>query len=371
MIEPAVMDVIEREIHDRIEADAVVLNEMRAEVKDLKRNIARIQPRSATAISLVGTDGGNNRLQFDPFHLQLIRVVDSSNNEYCLEVITQRTPIAELTRRHLGDNGEAQTALGRMMKFLDIDTLAKLSTTFDAGPKEELSPSWMNVYREVSEWAVLYDLITSKDFGTDTVIVCDGFLRSKVFSKGLFGKLRIGLEESIRQQFERNRRRIYICGIAKRSNVLQSYRIALALEGALKTTYPCFVQVPEFMEKRIYKWDEYFIDTANFVAGKMFLVKFGTSPYDPIWAIDVFHAQHSQAQTIFGYLLEDAKDGFPIPLYPQCLQKAHENAALVDFDMDILNSGLQKALRQAVGDKSWVIDELALQESDPAAQRYS
>ncbi len=371
MIEPAVMDVIEREIHDRVEADATVLAEMRDDVRELKRSIARIQPRSATAISLVGTDGGNNQLQFDPFHLQLIRVVDSSNNEHCLEVITQRTPLIELTRRHIDENGQAKSALGRMMRFLDIDDLAKLSTTFGAGPGEDLSPSWMNVYRELSEWAVLYELVSSKDFGTDTVIVYDGFLRSKVFSKGLFGKLRVGLEDAIRRQFERTRRRIYICGIAKRSNVLQSYRIALALEGALRSTYPCFVEIPQCMEQRIYKWDEYFKDTANFVAGKMFLVKFGSGPYDPIWAIDVFLAQQSQAQTVFGYLLEDAKDGFPIPLYPQCLQRAHENAALVDFDMDILSNGLRKALREVIGDKNWVIDELAFQDGDPAAQRYS
>src|SRR5580700_4408007 len=137
MIEPAVVDAIEREIHDRVEAEAAVLAEMREEVRELKRNIARIQPRSATAISLVGTDGGNNRLQFDPFHLQLIRVVDSSNNEHCLEVITQRTPLAELTKRHIDDNGEAKSPLGRMMKSLGIDDLAKISTTFGASPGED------------------------------------------------------------------------------------------------------------------------------------------------------------------------------------------------------------------------------------------
>jgi hypothetical protein len=103
----------------------------------------------------------------------------------------------------------------------------------------------------------------------------------------------------------------------------------------------------------------------------MFLVKFGSGTYDPVWAVDLLHSQKGEAQTIFGYLLEDAKDGFPVPLYPQCLQKAHEHAALVDFDMELLEDQICDALRACLAEKSWIIDELALQESDPAARRYS
>lgn len=68
----------------------------------------------------------------------------------------------------------------------------------------------------------------------------------------------------------------------------------------------------------------------------MFLVKFGKGSRDPVWPIDIFLPQAGEAQAILGYLLADAIDGFPVTLYPRCLQKAHENAALVDFDFDIL-----------------------------------
>jgi hypothetical protein len=370
MIEPETLNILQKELKARIDEDRKVLDEMREEVRPLKALTRRIQPRSATAISLVGTDGGNNQLRFDPFQIQLVRVVDSSHNEYCLEVITPRTSIAELTKKHLDPNGAPKTALGRMMNSLGISDLSELSPVFNPDPNQ-LASSWMNVYREMTEWAVLFDLVREKDFGTDTVIVCDGLLRSKTFADKLFGKYREGLEEGIHRQFEKNRRRIYICGIAKHSGVLQAYRVAMALEGVMRNTYPCYVEVPECMEKRVYNWDEYFKRLDRFAAGKMFLVKFGSGTHDPIWAVDLLLSQKGEAQTILGYLLEDAKDGFPVPLYPQCLQRAHENAALVDFDMELLEDQICEVLRGSLGDKKWIIDELALQESDPAARRYS
>lgn len=370
MIEPATFELLQKELRTRITEDKKVLDQMRDEVRPLRAGTRRIQPRSATAISLVGTDGGNNQLQFDPFRVQLVRVVDSSQNEYCLEVITPRMSIAELSKRHFGADGAPQTALGRMMTYLGVSDLSGLSPVFNADP-EQLSASWMNVYREMTEWAVLFELVRDKDFGTDTVIVCDGFLRSKMFAGTLFSKYRQGLEDGIRRQFEKNRRRIYICGIAKRSAVLQTYRVAMALEGVMRNAYPCYIEVPENIEERVYKWDEYLKRTDKFVAGKMFVVKFGNSVHDPVWAIDLLLSQKTEAQAIFGYLLEDAKDGFPVPLYPQCLQRAHENAALVDFDLQLLEDQICDVLRDSLGDKKWIIDELSLQESDPAAQRYS
>src|SRR5690242_10702311 len=99
MIEPASLSALSNEIHVRINTESSVLTQMREDVRKLKAATRRIHPRSATAISLVGTDGGNNQIHYDPFMVQLIRVVDSSQNEYCLEVITPRSSIEELNAR--------------------------------------------------------------------------------------------------------------------------------------------------------------------------------------------------------------------------------------------------------------------------------
>src|SRR5207237_8151993 len=105
--------------------------------------------------------------------------------------------------------------------------------------------------------------------------------------------------------------------------------------------------------------------------GKMFLVKFGNGIYDPVWPIDVWLSQLDEAPTILGYLLNDALDGFPIPFYPQALQRAHDNAALVDFDMDILQDEVVNAIRSTLGDKAVVVDEARLQTADVSARRYN
>jgi len=368
------MSHLRKELRERMVEDRKLLEELRVEVRSGLGDARRIMSRQTTAVSLVGTDGGNNRIEFDPFMAQLIRVVDSSNNEYCLEVVTPTSDLVALSKRHL-DDGSAKTPLGKMMKFLGVTFLWELSPMIKKPPATP-SPSWVQVYRELTEWAVLFSLVREKDYGTDTVIVWDGLLRSKVFSTTLFADLRKGIEEALRAQ-KAKRRNIYVVGVAKHSKVLQRYRLAMMLEGTMRTDYPCYADVSRELEQNAYVWSEYArggeVETGEvnkFVAGKMFFVKFGGRPRDPIWPVDLLETQLSDAQLIFGSLLADAIEGFPVPFYPRCLQRAHENAALVDFDMDILQQGIVNAIRESLGENAPVLDELALIDADPAGKRY-
>ena len=288
------------------------------------------------------------------------------------------TDIAGLNAKHLNPDGTGRTALGQMMAHLGVRTLWELAPAIQTPPKQSKS-SWVQVYRELMEWAVLFKLVRDKDFGTDTIIVCDGFLRSKVFSKGLFTRLHEGLAQGIEEQFRHSRRKIYLVGVAKHSKVLQRYRLAMAIEGVMRKDYPCYVEIPAELEQKAYEWSEYArgADTGegseswkHFVAGAMYFVKFGNRAHDPIWPIDIFLPQTGQAPAVLGYLLADALDGFPIPFYPQCLQRAHENAALVDFDMDILQDEIIRAIRSTLGENADVLDEFSLVDADPSGRRY-
>ena len=100
----------------------------------------------------------------------------------------------------------------------------------------------------------------------------------------------------------------------------------------------------------------------------MYFARFGKAQGDPIWAVDIFSCQTGKDSEIFGYLLADAIDGFPVPFYPRCLQKAHEHAEIVDFDLTILQDEVFAAVRRLVPDGS-VLDEFQLN-VDSSARRY-
>jgi hypothetical protein len=380
MLEPDSILNLKEAIADCIRMDERVMTTLRQEIRPLKAGTRRIQPRATTSISLVGTDGGNNQLQFDPFLIQLVRVVDSSNNEYCLEAVSPTTPIHLLDRRQFDDKGAPRTALGEMMQFLQVRSLPALSHMIrPSGEGRPVSPSWVQVYRELVEWAILFALL-KKDFGTDTLIVCDGLLRSKIFAGDLFPRLLGGMHERIEAQWSRYRRRIYLAGVAKHSKVLARYRLAMALEGVLCSDYPAYIEVPRDVEERAYVWSEFARgddraaeggEINRFVGGKMFLVKFGAHRRDPIWPVDIFLPQAGDAQTILGSMLADAINGFPVPHYPRCLQKAHENAALVDFDFDVLQDFIFEGVRKSLGPHAPLLDVFQLQDSDPAERRYA
>ncbi|MDM7324910.1 MAG: hypothetical protein P3W93_008030 [Thermus sp.] len=378
MLEPSNYANLDEAVKAVIKADRHLLDSLRREIVPLKAKVRRIQPRRATAVSLVATDGGNNQLRFDPFLIQLVRVVDSSNNEYCLEAVTPNTPHEVLERRHLDESGRGITPLGRMMEFLGVRKLQELSPMLrPPSPDKPVSPSWVGVYRELMEWAILFDIL-KKEFASDTLVVFDGLLRSKVFARDLFSRLIEGMAERIQEQ-QRKRRNLYLVGVAKHSKVLDRYRLAMRLEGVLDTHYPAYVEVPRELEMKAYVWSEYARgnDVAleggepnKFVGGKMFLVKFGTRRYDPVWPVDIFERQTNRAQEILGYLLADAQIGFPILHYPASLQRAHEHAALVGFDFELIQDKIVEAIRESLGDKSGALDVFRLQDAAPARQRY-
>jgi len=380
VLSPESYEALKKQVRRRMQIDKRVLDTLREQVRPLRSEVRRIQPRNTTALSLVATDGGYLRLRFDPFLIQLVRVVDSSNNEYCLEVISPTATVDEITERQFDPSGKPKTALGEMMACLGVRELPELSHMIRLdGDGNFTSPSWVQVYRELVEWAILLALVRKKDFGTDTLIIYDGLLRSKVFAGYLFIRYREALEEAIERQRVKNNRRIYIAGLAKYSKVLARYRLAMTLEKVLGCSYPCYVEVPRELEEESYRWSEYArgddrvvegSEGNRFVAGKMFFVKFGDRPTDPIWPVDVLISQIDEAPILLGYMLADALNGFPVPFYPLCLQRAHEFAALVDFDAEVLQDMVFEGLRSSLGPEGLALDAFRLQEGDPASKRY-
>ncbi len=241
----------------------------------------------------------------------------------------------------------------------------------------KLSPSWVLVYRDLCEWSVLYDRICYHTFASDTLIIRDGLLRSKLFRGELFTEFRKKLEAAIMRIREKDRRWVFLVGIAKHSKVISRYQLAMVIEKIMPPDEARYVKIPRELEAKAYVWPEYAKgaeaegdegEAPKFVAGDMYFVRFGKAKGDPIWAVDIFSYQAKKDSEVFGYLLADAIDGFPVPFYPRCLQKAHEHAQVVDFDLTILQDVVFAAVRGLVPDGS-VLDEFQLN-VDASARRY-
>lgn len=363
---------LKRLIAEQAARDKTLLDQLLAEVGAIGP-VRTIKPRNATSVALMAADGGNNMVTFNPFYLQVIRVVDSHGKELFLDVVSPTTDIAELSRRHLDDDGVARSPLGRLMRDLGVLDLHELSPM--------LNPEyagWVLNYRDLCEWATLYELICSRRFAQDTVLVRDGLLRSKQFRGDLFGRMYGLIREHISRVYEEDRRRVWLVGLAKRSEVLEHYRLAISLSRIFERGSPWFAAVPGAMQDRVYRADEYIRRPdddgrgakAIFNMGSMHFVRFGTRSGDPVWTVDLLDCQKDEAQAIFGYLLSDAVAGFPVPFYPNCLQQADSHSRVGDLDLDIVEDNLIEAIRRQVGPElAPIIDELRMA-TDVAARRY-
>lgn len=373
MFDPDRLPELKSLVREATLSDSGLLDEVMRDVS-LIRPVTTIQPRTINSISLVASDGGNNRLDFNPFSLQVVRVVDTFGDELFLDVISPSTDTAALGRRHLGDPG---SPLGRMMRDLGISGLGELSPMIPARPRFS---RWPLVYRDLCEWAVLYDLVCHERWGSDTLIIRDGLLRSKIFAGDLFVRLYGLMMAAIEKNRRERKRHVFLAGIAKHSRVIERYRLALAVQDVFPAGQPCYAPVPPELQVKVYDWAEYVRspdddeadkEKPKFNMGTMYLVRFGDRVGDPVWTMDLLQFQAAQAQQVFGSLLADAQVGFPVPCYPHCLQEADRYAQVVDLDLAILQAAMEDAVRDQIHeDRRHVFDAQRLWPADPAAGRY-
>lgn len=379
------LPVLRKAIYERAQCDNKILDALRREVRSFASEVRTIKPYSTTAISLVASDGGNNQLSFDPFYVQLVRVTDSYGKELCVDAVSPSTDTDELGKAQFNPDGTPRTALGKMMKDLGVNNPPHLNRLSPMIPKgsdirnnpDSVTSGWVQTYRDLCEWAVLYERICHTTFATDTLIVRDGLLKSMIFTGDLFIKWRKNVEKAIERIYKEDRRRVFLVGIAKHSKVITRYQLAMAIDNIFPPGEAMYVRIPRDLETKAYiryargaEVDGENIKAPKFFAGDMFLVRFGPMDGDPIWAVDIFSNQSNDASEIFGYLLNDAINGFPVPFYPRCLQKAHEHAQVVDFDLDIFQDQIFEAVRDLLpAEKKTIIDSWRFR-SDVSMRRY-
>lgn len=407
---------IREEVEQRVASDRVVLDDLIDMVRKhgLRRNARQIQNYKTAALAIVASDGGNHQLKFDPFHQHLIRVVDSDGQTLGLKSIALTTSLESLfASEFTGDDGKP-TPVGRLILDLrkatgtSIESYHDLCSSINDRQPDRIEGNigWVVSYRDLWEWAVLYCRIMYADFAQSTMILRDGLLRTKLFAKNYFRVIGDLLAERFDHLKRRERKDVFLVGLAKSSSVIDRFRLALAMEDVFPAGYPYYVAVPRDMERRAYNYPEFswgrdrlprnisgphagFCATrdpatgrlalnfpgggakedSKYVFGSMFLVRFGPDTHIPMWAVDLFDDQIGQAERVIGHLYADSTDSFPVPCYPYSLQRAHEAAKLTDLDVDILNDAVLTGIRRILGADDVIVDRITLA-GDVTGRRY-
>jgi hypothetical protein len=339
---------LQTKVRAAYETDRPALEKHREFARRLSNTVRPLRRYSVNAVSFVASDGGDNRLAFNPAVVELIRVVDSRGNECALDAISGSAALTDLERRSTVGSGEEVQPLVRLCNDLGLP-LRDLSYLLRSAGQPGKSTGAVRCYRDIIEWAVLYDLAANPgiQWGGDTILVRDGLLRTKSFRRDVFP----AIDQRLRQAFTRHRQHnvaLSLVGVAKQNAVLSRLALALEIEGVFHRTYPCYCEVPAEIEQAMYNFDRTWLDTFEIAdedaegnrlyqsLGQLFLVKFGDQPLDPIWPVDVAIWQKKDAEKILGQLTVDAQQGFPIPDYPMCIQRAHDFAKLGGLEVQVL-----------------------------------
>jgi hypothetical protein len=316
-------------------------------------------------VSFVSADGGDNRLTFNPAIVELVRVVDSRGNQCALDAVPSTARMKDLKKRTEPGDPNFVVPLQRLCADLGkpLDQLSYLIRGIDKPGK---STGAIRCYRDIVEWAVLYDLVTNPaiQWGGDTILVRDGLLRTKSFTREVFPMIDAKLRAGVAEHAKRNVN-LSLVGVAKQSAVLSRLAVALELESTFHKPFPCYVQVDTDIEEDCYNFDLTWLKTYETSEpdddgrrlyqslGRMFLVKFGDRPFDPVWPVDVAEWQVKNVDKVLGQLTVDAQQGFPIPDYPMCIQRAHDFAKLTGLEIEILQDLLVQAMcEKLTGDET-------------------
>lgn len=338
--------------------DDPLLVKFREYARRLKTEVKPLRAYSVNAVSFVSADGGDNRLIFNPAVVELVRVVDSRGNECVLDAVASTAPLEELEKRARPGTDTGVGPLQRLCGDLGKD-LRSMSYLIRAAGTPGKSTGAMRCYRDMVEWAVLYDLVANPNihWGGDTILVRDGLLRTKSFSPETFPLMDQKLRDGVAAHKARNVN-LSLVGVAKQSAVLGRLAVALELEGTFHKDYPCYVKVPQEIEEDCYNFDRTWLDTYETsepeddgrrlyqALGNMYLSKFGDRALDPVWPVDIAVWQIAQAEKILGQLTVDAQQGFPIPDYPMCIQRAHDYAKLTGIEIEVLQDLLVQGMCQ-------------------------
>jgi len=340
------LEAAEKELREAAGVEFPKVESLRQRLRPLQ--VTQLGYRQCLAVAPVATDGGENRLSFDPLNVEIIRIVDSEGREHFQKFIPlgtdpkhfqelfDRIPLLKNFTTRIG------VAYRDLSYFLPGNKRTVEEEDVKLGPSDEDLRKFVRAFRDIAEWAVLLDLAYSGR-GIRMLVIRDGLLRSKSMS--------IKAMIEVAKTFERayNENGAMVVGIAKRSKVLSYLSLALRGEENMRRAYPCFVEVPRPLEDECYNFASTWMQGQAF--GRMHLAKLAEGDDTPIFPVDIPEWLLSRRKEVLEYLAETSKASFPTPGYPQPLVRAHENANLRGLEMSVLGDFLVRAVADQMADR--------------------
>jgi hypothetical protein len=157
------LDEVKKRIYEAYQKENPIIEEFREYARALASHVKPIRPYSVNAVSFVSSDGGDNRLFFNPAVIELVRVVDSRGNQCAVDAIASNTLIKDLNERVKTGSPLLVEPLKRMCEDLNIQEVEQLSYLL-SGLEGGKSTGAIRCYRDIVEWAVLYDLIINYEY---------------------------------------------------------------------------------------------------------------------------------------------------------------------------------------------------------------
>lgn len=321
-----------KEIEEATLYEIPKVNKLREKAHSLK--IQELNYRQCYAVAPVATDGGENRISFEPMNIEIIRVVDSEGKEYVQKII----PLSlepEIFEKMFKEIPVLMNFCNRLgVDYSDISYF--LPTKGHRKDDDHIdNRGVVRTFRDILEWAVLLDIAWNPG-RSKVLLIRDGLLRTKSMEISIVKKM----GECFKDAYDETG--TMLVGVAKKSKVLNYLSLALTLEGTFDRDYPCFCEVPEEIEKESYNWAKKWLEGPVF--GKLHLAKLSDRRDCLVLPVDIPNWLMPQRKEVLEYLAENAKTSFPIIGYPHPLIKAHENAVLHGLEMEILSDYLVKSI---------------------------
>ncbi|NPV49637.1 MAG: DNA double-strand break repair nuclease NurA [Candidatus Methanofastidiosum sp.] len=326
------LENVKKEIKKATKYEFPKIEKLRAIVRNLSIN--ELNYRQCHAIAPVATDGGENKLYFEPISIDIIRVVDSEGKEHVQKII----PISadyEVYKNLFYETPILKKFLDRLSISYD-DVSYMLPNKDDKDVEESKVAQYVGVFREILEWAVLLEMAWNPG-PSKVLLMRDGLLRTAKFKPNTVSRLADSFEQAHKENNS------MLIGVAKHSKVLNYLSLALNIEETFMNDYPCFCEVPLEIEKSSYPWYNNWVSNKR-IFGKMHLVKFSPKPDGVVFPVDIPPWLMGKRKEVLEYAAETAKTSFPLIGYPYPLIKAHENAMLGGLEMEMLYDYLIKAV---------------------------